>query len=223
MISKLPGWVWIGGALLALMAGSVNAVGFLEFNQAVTHLTGSTTQLGIALGSSQFQTALHFALTIGTFFAGAVFSGFLIQESTLKLGRRYGIALLIESCLLFAAIPFFHRHDLLGVYLASCACGLQNGMVSTYSGAVIRTSHVSGIITDLGIFIGQFMRGIPVDSRRIRFGALLFSSFLAGGIAGTWGFQHMSYDFLYLPAALTGITGFSYSAYRSYLNRFSYR
>jgi uncharacterized membrane protein YoaK (UPF0700 family) len=103
---------------------------------------------------------------------------------------------------------------MLGDYLASCACGLQNGMVSTYSGAVLRTTHVTGIFTDLGIFIGQIVRGIPVDRRRIFLGVLLILSFFGGGVAGSIAFQSMSYGALYLPAALTGVVGFAYAFYR---------
>lgn len=214
MISKLPRWAWFGSAALAFIAGSINAVGFLGFqHQGVTHLTGNTTLLGIAVSTGDAANVLRLSAIVGSFVAGCVFSGFLIQDSTLKLGRRYGIALIIESILLFAAVSFLRRSSSFGDYLASCACGLQNGMVSTYSGAVLRTSHVSGIVTDLGIYFGQLLRGVTVDRRRMHLCLLLLVAFLGGSIGGALGYARFSYETLYFPAALTGCVGIAYSLY----------
>jgi uncharacterized membrane protein YoaK (UPF0700 family) len=214
MISKLPRWVWAGAWALAFVGGNVNAVGLLGFDhQAVTHLTGTTSMLAAALASLDGAAALHFAAVIGSFVAGTVVSGFLIQDSTLRLGRRYGVALLLESMLLCVAVPLLQRHNIFGTYSASCACGLQNAMVSTYSGAVIRTTHISGMFTDLGTFLGHTLRGLPVDSRRLRLCFLVISGFLAGGVAGAVAFQRLNYCALFIPAALTAITSLAYGTY----------
>lgn len=211
MISKLPRWVWAGAWALAFVAGIINVVGLLGFErQAVTHLTGTTSMLAAALASLDGAAALHFAAIIGSFVAGTVLSGFLIQDSTLQLGRRYGIALLLESILLCVAVPLLKRNNIFGIYSASCACGLQNAMVSTYSGAVVRTTHLSGMFTDLGIFLGHSLRGLPVDMRRQRLCLVIISGFLVGGIAGTVAFRGLSCSALFIPAALTAITSFTY-------------
>jgi uncharacterized membrane protein YoaK (UPF0700 family) len=214
MFARLPRWVLTGGSLLAFAAGIVNATGFLGVqHQGITHLTGTTTLLGIAIGRADVGHLMHFALLIGAFLAGAVASGAIIRDSTLKLGRRYGAVLAIESLLLFAAAPLLGSGSLSGEYLASAACGLQNAMASTYSGAVLRTTHFSGTLTDLGIFIGHRLRGLPVDMRRARLLLALVLSFLAGAVAGTWLFLALGYDALYVPAAATGIVGVSYAIY----------
>src|SRR6478735_1476321 len=206
MIAKLPRWVWTGAWALAFVAGIINVVGLLGFeHQAVTHLTGTTSMLAAALAAFDVTAALHFAAIIGSFVAGTVLSGFLIQDSTLQLGRRYGIALLLESILLGIAIPLLNRDSFFGIYSAACACGLQNAMVSTYSGAVVRTTHLSGMFTDLGIAIGHALRGLPVDTKRLRLCGLVISGFLCGGIAGAWGFGTLGYSALLLPASLTAI------------------
>jgi uncharacterized membrane protein YoaK (UPF0700 family) len=222
MISRLPRWVWAGGAVLAFIAGMINAVGFMSFqHQGVTHLTGSATLAGIAVASHDGFKALRLGAVIAAFVAGAAFSGFLIRDSTLRLGRRYGVALLAESALLFCAVPLLRRDLALGAYLASCACGLQNAMASTYSGATLRSTHVSGAFTDLGIFLGQFLRGMPVDRRRVWLCLVLTSAFFGGGVAGATFFHVFAYGTLYIPAALTGVTGLSYGIYRHRLIRAS--
>ncbi len=123
---------------------------------------------------------MQYALRVVAFvFGAAALSGAIIGASTLQFGRRYGVVLSIESVLLFCAVPLLQQQSDVGLYLATCACGLQNAMASTYSGAVLRTTHMSGIVTDLGIFLGQRLRGNSIDMKRMRLYALLFASFLA--------------------------------------------
>jgi uncharacterized membrane protein YoaK (UPF0700 family) len=215
MISKLPNWVLYGAWVLAFIAGIINVVGLMGFeHQAVTHLTGTTSMLSEAMANRDGVLTLHFIAIIGSFVAGTVLSGFLIQDTTLQIGRRYGVALLLESALLCVAVTLLRHNSLFGIYCASCACGLQNAMVSTYSGAVIRTTHISGMFTDLGIFLGHSLRGLPVDSRRLRLCLIVISGFLCGGIAGAVAFHHFDYAALYVPAALTAIAALGYGVYR---------
>lgn len=215
MISKLPRWAWIGGIVLTGVAGMINAVAFLSFqHQGVTHLTGSTTLFGIALAQHDLRLALHLAAIAGAFVAGCIASGFIVQDSTLQLGRRYGVALAVESLLLFCAVPLLDRHEAVGAYLASCACGLQNGMASTFSGAVLRTTHVSGAFTDVGVFMGHWLRGVAVDGRRLRLCLMLIGGFLAGSWLGAVGQLRVGNRVLYLPAAMIGSAGVVYALYR---------
>ena len=97
---------------------------------------------------------------------------------------------------------------------AALACGLQNAMATTYSGAVVRTTHVSGMFTDLGIMLGHALRGMPLARRRLGLCVLVISFFFAGGLLGARLFARFDYAALYLPAALTGITGVGYVLYR---------
>jgi uncharacterized membrane protein YoaK (UPF0700 family) len=215
MAERLPTWVWVGTAALACVAGTVNVVGFLGYqHQAITHLTGNTSLLGAALVAGDRQATLHLAVSIAAFVAGAVLSGLIIQDSTLRLGRRYGVVLTLEALLLLAAVPLFEHRHLGGALCAAMACGLQNAMATTYSGAVVRTSHLSGMFTDLGIMLGHALRGMPVARRRLGLCLLVITFFFAGGVLGAWLFARMGYAALYVPAALTGVAGIAYVAYR---------
>jgi uncharacterized membrane protein YoaK (UPF0700 family) len=220
MISKLPRWVWSGAWALAFIAGMVNVVGLLGFeHQAITHLTGNTSLLAASVAALDATAIQHFAALIGAFVLGTVISGFVIQDTTLQLGQRYGVALLLVSLLLFASIPLLRLGNSFGMYTAACACGLQNAMVSTYSGAVVRTTHLSGMFTDLGIFLGHALRGLPVDTLRLRLCFLIITGFLGGGIAGALAFNAFDYAALLFPATLTGVVAVSYAAYRVRQNR----
>lgn len=215
MLRQLPRWAFVGGGLLALMAGSINTVGYLCFrHQPITHLTGTSTELGMALARLDAGDILHWGFAIGAFVFGAMLSGFIVQQRTLQLGRRYGVVLMMESALLFIATPLIHRESDLGLYFASMACGLQNAMVSTYSGATLRTTHLSGIFTDLGIYLGQRLRGLEVDMLRIHVCLLVATCFIAGATLGALGFTFAAERILYVPAAVTGAVGLGYAIYR---------
>jgi len=212
---QLPRWVWIGAIALSCVAGMVNVVGFLGFeHQAVSHLTGTTSQLGMALVQRDWRGVAHLWGMLIAFSLGAMLSGLIVQDGALRLGRRYGVVLALESLLLLAAIPLFKRQQIWGALAAAMACGLQNAMVTTFSGAVVRTTHLSGMFTDLGIGLGHLLRGLPLQVRRLTLSGLIIGGFLAGGVIGAWLFQRFGYDALLAPALLTGCTGATYIAYR---------
>jgi uncharacterized membrane protein YoaK (UPF0700 family) len=180
----------------------------------VTHLTGTTSLLGAAIADGDSRAALHLLGVAVAFTLGAALSTTIIQDSTLRLGRRYGAVLTIESVLLFVAIFLFKQQQIAGALLAAMACGLQNAMATTFSGSVVRTTHLSGMFTDLGIGLGHFVRGMALPTRRLALSALIISSFFTGSVIGAWLFRHLGYDALAVPATLTGLTGISYAAFR---------
>ncbi|MGY0557180.1 MULTISPECIES: YoaK family protein [unclassified Lysobacter] len=215
MASRFATWVWVGAAALACVAGIVNVIGFLGYQQqAITHLTGNTSLLGAALVAGDTLATTHLAGMIVAYVVGAMLSGLIVQDSTLQLGRRYGVVLTIESVMLLAAIPLFRQQHLAGPLLAAMACGLQNAMTTTYSGALIRTSHLSGMFTDLGIMLGHAIRGLALGRRRLALCVLIIGFFFIGGLLGAWLFARFDYGALYLPVILTGCTGVAYAIYR---------
>jgi uncharacterized membrane protein YoaK (UPF0700 family) len=212
MISKLPRWVWGGAAVLAFSAGLINVIAFLGFaHQAATHVTGLFSHLSIALfHRDSEQIALTFFVIL-SFFSGAVLSGLLIRDAHLQMGRRYGFALAVECALLLAATYGFQRSSVWGEYFASMAAGLQNALVSTYSGAIVRTTHLTGILTDLGVLIGHGLQGLPFEAKRIKLLFIIITAFLSGGIAGSFLFKHYDYLAMLAPAILIGCSSLGYS------------
>jgi uncharacterized membrane protein YoaK (UPF0700 family) len=215
-----PSWVYLGGFALTVTAGCINAVGFLgQHHQALSHLSGTVTVLGIGLGQTNYDVAFHAFSVLVAFFLGCVVSGAIIRQSSLRLGRRYGVALSLEAAALFLSVYFLRRGANTGDYLAALACGLQNAMVTTYSGSAMRTTHMTGMVTDLGIACGHLLRGTEVDWFRFRIYGVLFLGFFAGGIIGTLGYNRFGYDTLLFPATLSGITGVGYTIIKHFQRR----
>jgi len=116
--------------------------------------------------------------------------------------------------LLLSAMAFLNRGSLLGHYLASAACGLQNAMMSTFSGAVVRTTHVTGLFTDLGVTLGLWLRGQRADQRRVVLYLTLIAGFIVGGVLGAEGFSRYRFDTLVAPAVLAATIAVAYLLYR---------
>lgn len=211
MIHRMPAWIGWGAGLLAWNAGLINAVGLMSFShEAISHISGITTQTGLALSRGDLPLALHLGAVIAAFFAGATASGSIVGDSTLRLGRRYGVALGLESGLLLAAMISLRSDGPWGQYLASAACGLQNALATTYSGAVVRTTHVTGIVTDLGIALGRRLRGEPVPANQPTLLLILFGGYLVGGLTGSLLFHRIGSTTLAMPAAVTALLALSY-------------
>lgn len=216
MIKRMPRWILLGAWLLACIAGMINVVGFMGLEQhAITHLTGTSTLLGAAIAQGQGGLALELAGAILAFLLGALLSGLIIRNTSLSLGRHYNTVLALEAGLLVLAVPLLERHSLSGLYVAATACGLQNAMATTYSGAVIRTTHLSGMVTDLGLLLGQLLRGIVIERRRLAVCLTVISGFLIGSLIGALLFSWLQFRTLLVPAALTGATALAYGAYLS--------
>ena len=215
MFTKLPPWVEIGGFWLASVAGAVNAIGLLGFqHQAVSHLTGTSTLLGLSLVNFEIRESVHLSLILVSFMLGAALSGAIIDNTALRLGRGYSVALIIEAVLLLLAMVSLQQGSVVGHFLASGACGLQNGMVSTYSGATVRTTHVSGLFTDLGTMLGARLRGHPLDTRKAKLFLLLISGFILGGSVGAFSFPYFQFGSLAIPSAAAFALAVVYWIYR---------
>ena len=207
----------VGGSLLAFNAGFINSTGLMGFDhKTISHLTGTVTLSAIAV--SKYEGIFETGTLVGSFFAGATLSGVIIGGMSLKFGRRYGIALILESLLLFLAWNLFKNHSHAGEFLAAMACGLQNALVTTLSGAVIRTTHLTGVVTDLGNIFGNFLCGRNIDNKHpfLLFMLLLF--FFTGALAGAFSFVHYGLDNILYSSLFTLLLGSIYLAIKIFVS-----
>ena len=151
---------------LAFIGGFVNSCGFVLVGTFTSHVTGNVGRLAddTALGN---YAAAGAALTMIFVFLGGAFLVSVMVETTFfrHKARAYAAALGIEACLLvtFAAVSFFiaSTHPRLRdaeALLLCAAMGMQNALVTRLSGAVVRTTHLTGVVTDLGIEMARWFR-----------------------------------------------------------------
>ncbi|MFG0294173.1 MAG: YoaK family protein [Phycisphaerales bacterium JB050] len=207
--------VLIGGVLLALIAGFINAAALRTSDIAVTHVTGSVSRLSADLGAGDATDLLLVLPLVASFIAGAILAGLIVGRDTLRLGRHYGVAMLTEGALLTASAFTLHAGHPGGIFMAAGAAGLQNGMASTYGGLIIRTTHVTGISTDIGFLIGRWITHRDVEPWKFGLLFALFGAFFAGGLVGWAASGQMEALSLLAPAGTLLLMGCIYLVWRS--------
>lgn len=103
----------------------------------------------------------------------------------------------------------------MAAYFVSLACGLQNGLCTTFSGAVIRTTHVTGILTDIGLVLGQavFHRRTRKHLWKLKVFFPLYGGFCCGGVTGWFAYQLLRTQAILLPCGGLGILGIAHLCY----------
>ncbi len=202
-----PLWVFLGGVLLASAAGFVNAVVLQQGLLPVTHLTGSVSHASGDLAQGNVRKALELLGIIAMFISGAACSGVFVGDSRLRHGRYYGLILLIEAMLLTAAGLLMASSAIAGMLLASLSAGMQNGMASSYRGLIVRTTHITGTATDLGLWIGALIARRPHDAWRFWLLLTVFASFAAAGVLGWLASESLDGVALLIPAMTLALAG----------------
>ena len=213
--------VIVGGALFAFIAGAVNMTGFLSAaHSAVSHMTGTATLLAKAARDQDPELGLRMGLILISFFAGAVISGAATGGVNLNFHRRYGVLIAVEGFVLLAAASLFHSaRPLSAESCCAFACGIQNGMVTIVSGAIVRTTHLTGIVTDLGTHIGQILRGGPLHGSRFFLHFSILAGFATGAFATGIVYDDIGFDLLkWLAWALIAV-GTGYFCIRQWVPR----
>lgn len=198
---------------LSAVAGAVNMVGLKVLGVFSSHVTGNASRAGEAAALAQGSAALHHASLVVAFFAGALCAG-IIVEGARRLGQaRFALALVVEAAVLSGVAWLLRGQSQSTADVATrilCfSMGLQNALVTNVSGAVVRTTHLTGVVTDLGLEVARWMvsRTHRISLPRL----LLLSSIVAGFLVGTaWGtlmYAGHGVDALWGPVfALLGLT-----------------
>lgn len=203
-------WVFVGAGLLAAIAGYVNVVMLGFFAVPVSHMSGAVSRLSGDIALHDMADLMVISGIVAGFLAGAMLSGILIGAATLRAGRRYGGVLMLQGAMLGAATWLALEGVSLAVPLAAMACGLQNAMASSYRGLVLRTTHVTGVVTDIGVLIGQRLRQKKIRIWKLWLLLTLLVSFFAGGVAGALVLQAIGMQALGLAALVCFVVGTVY-------------
>lgn len=207
-----PSWF-----LLSFSAGAVNVVAFLACARFVTHVTGTVTHMG--MDGSSMALAADYALVLACFVVGAMCSVLAIDARHYR-GKRplYALPLVVVTGTL-VVVATLGRLGLFGEFggepeesgdfallsLLAFAMGLQNAAVATSTGQTVRTTHLTGPATDLGLHLGTMLYAKGEALRAARRGAWLRGgkvlSFAVGAFAGVPLAASLGYGAFLVPAA----------------------
>ncbi len=198
-------------SLLSFIAGIVNVVGFLAVQRLTTNVTGHFAYFMEEFLQLKFWSGLHYFLYIVFFFLGSFSSNFIIELMSRKSERyMYAVPILIECIILVVIGSWSARlipeYPNTIAYSLLFAMGLQNSLVTTLSNANVRTTHLTGLFTDLGIELSQLFfyskenKRVLVSSIKLRLTIILF--FFAGGIVGGVCYSLIGISVLIMTGAL---------------------
>ena len=185
--------IWI--ACLTFTSGFLNVFSIRLFYLPVSHHTGNIGSLVRSLSAGNYRAFCYTGLVVFCFFAGSFFSGLIFHKQKFELKRRYGLFLMGFAAvffMLFLITPF----RILQVYVTACILGMQNGLFIYYDGIVVRTTHLTGSLTDAALALAASIRGNEPKKRFAGFYLINIGSFFCGGLTAS----HLS-PALFLPAA----------------------
>lgn len=200
------------GVVLAFIAGALNAGGFLAVGQYTSHMTGIVSSAADNLVLGNIGLTVAAGISVFSFIAGAATTAWLVNYAKRSSARNiYAAPLRIEAALLLAfgivgaTLPL---RELVSISLiASLLCftmGLQNALVTKISNAEIRTTHITGLVTDIGIEFGKLVywnrerdvshHVVLANRTRLRVHSALALSFFVGGVTGALGFKYAGFS-----------------------------
>ena len=207
------------GGILAFNAGAINAGGFLVVHMYTSHMTGFASMLADNLVLGNMTLVLSALGTVLAFTTGAAVTAVMVNWARQRHVRsEYALPLLAEALLLLIfglmgatlnrqtpfAVP-------LTVLVLAFTMGLQNALVSKISSSQIRTTHMTGIITDIGIELGKLFywnrTESPLESRvranqiKLKLLLTLLAAFVLGGLVGAAGFRYIGFIWV-VPLAI---------------------
>ncbi|MEF9932821.1 MAG: YoaK family protein [Cetobacterium sp.] len=185
---------WIN--FITFLSGALNVAGMLAFSISISHLTGNLSRVPIDIFLGNVQNLYKVLGVLIMFLCGAIVSGILIGEKEFKLKKRYGVTFIVMALIVGISNKLLYGNIVFMLILAMLM-GLQNGLFIMYKGTVIRTTHITGSVTDLGIYIGHYLKGNKSVAWRLRFFTYNISSFTLGGILGVIGYKTFEENFFY--------------------------
>ncbi len=205
----------------AFVAGMTNVAGVIAFLAFTSNVTGHVATLARHVVERNFHEILTFFIWLSAFFFGAFASSFLIWSVRRKSGYwAHAIPVLLEIVILLIVAVYGHhfytetrteREIIIAAILFSM--GLQNSLVSTISGGLIKTSHLSGLFTDFGSELAEWLHPHTAKSHVLRnklyIRVTILGFYFFGGLVGAYIFNQYDFMIFYLiPAVLVTIISY---------------
>jgi len=201
---------WELAGLLAFTAGAVDVTGYLSLRQYTSHMSGLVALMAEDVGQRGLRILLEPTTVLASFLAGAAVCALLVNWARRRdRESMYAVPVLLEAALLASlAVPGATGRYFLTLCVMSFSMGLQNAIITKLSHSVIRTTHITGMVTDIGIELGKALYWnrttgrvpVQVDRGKLLLLSMLVLLFFSGGALGTFSYSHLGF-LLMLPLA----------------------
>ncbi len=220
--------------LLSFKAGYLNAAGFMATGKFVSHVTGFGTSMGIAFANKEYAFGLELLVIPIAFILGSSVPAFMLedQHGPKEEPKFYQVQFLITFSLLVLFVfgtkgifgdfstPGEDFHDIVVAGILCLICGMKNGLTTWATFGKIRTTHLTGLSTDIGLHLPKMLKRdwisrFPERRRTNTVRILTFVSFTSGSLIAAFIFPSDGYWGLLFPLILSiFLSGLSYFNYQ---------
>ncbi|WP_126973335.1 YoaK family protein [Gynurincola endophyticus] len=203
------------GGLTAFSSGMVNVISLIVFFAFTSNVTGHFAIFAQEIAKGNWYQATVVLLWILLFFLGSFTANMLIIHGNKYIGRylAHATPLILETlCLLFVGIYLqnFYKETLqeteILVALMLFAMGLQNGLTASISNFSVKSTHLTGLLTDLGILFSMFTKERFRADKQLRekwqLLLCIMTCYVCGGIITGLLFYSISYSAFYIVCAV---------------------
>lgn len=199
-------------SLLSFVAGIVNVSGLFAVQRLTTNVTGHFAFFADEMAQKNFAQGMVYLVFIVSFLLGAFCSNLVIEVIS-RVNERFinaipvGIEISILAFIAFLQPAAISKHANTIACMLLFAMGLQNALVTSLSNAVVRTTHLTGLFTDLGIELSQLFFYKTAEQQKRLTGAIKLRTtiiffFFLGGISGGYGYLVLGIEILLLAVAI---------------------
>ncbi len=219
------------GTLTAFTAGTINIASLLIFLSFTSNVTGHYAIFAAEISKGNWSQVAVVGLWIFLFFFGGFVSNLIVINFNKKSKYfAHAMPLILEiTCLLFVGIygQFYYRKTLEEteylVALMLFATGLQNGLTASISNFSVKTTHLTGTTTDLGILFSMFTREeFRKNGELVARAKLLMSimvAYVAGAVFSGLTYYHLEFRVFYV-ISLCLLVVIGYDAYKIHIRHF---
>lgn len=217
MEKPIANFVLYYGCALAFAAAFLNAGFLIIAGISVSHLTGDVSRIAIdivQLDNDSLLNLLKVFLAVFGFLTGATSSGYFIHHPELEPRFPYDKMLTFLGAFLLIAWLLISINYMYSIFICSFVCGAQNAMASRFKGVILRTTHLTGLLTDLGIYLGMKLKGHKIESWKLYIPLCISISFLAGALISSFLILKYNYAWLLIVGLSYCSGGFCWSLYK---------
>lgn len=214
-------FIWF---LMSFQAGYINVGGFIIFGSFVSHVTGTSSQIGMGISSLNYEQLITFLVLLLAFISGSAFAGHFLSRKMEEGKEPQYILVTAFKAFLFASVLIVseyyfdnmsHNIKLTIILMLSLACGIQNATCAIATNGFLKPTHMTGLSTDIGINLTKVF-GLNKEStqykdevKKNKLRVSILTSFIGGGAIAYFIFSdngHYGFLFPFLSSVCMLIT-----------------